>query len=283
MRITRRHFVRGLSGSIFAATSLGLYGHFVEANWIETTRHRLPVRNLPSSLEGRTLVHLSDLHLGHQVSDNYLREVFERVEAHSPDFIVYTGDFTTYGVHVLRKADRIFADLPKAQIGSFGVLGNHDYGPGICDYEHADRLCEVIEQNGVRILRNEKVDLAGLTFIGLDDLWARRFNPEKAFQGLDTGAATIALSHNPDTVDLPGWDGFTGWVLAGHTHGGQCKAPFLPPPRLPTFNRRYVAGRYEVKENLRMFISRGVGHLLPIRVNVRPEMTIFELHSEDIG
>ncbi len=34
---------------------------------------------------------------------------------------------------------------------------------------------------------------------------------------------------------------------------------------------------------MHMFISRGVGHLLQVRVNVRPEMTIFELTSENIG
>jgi uncharacterized protein len=282
MNKTRRYFVRGLGGSVLAAASVGLYGRFIESNWIETTRHRLPVRHLPPTLEGKTLVHLSDLHLGHQVSDNYLREVFERVEAYSPDFIVYTGDFTTYGDGILEKAKSLFAGLPKAKIGSFGVLGNHDYGPGIRDYEHADRLSDIIEQNGVHVLRNTRVHVAGLTFIGLDDLWAQRFHPEKAFDGLDSGSAAIAMSHNPDTVDLPGWEGFQGWVLAGHTHGGQCKVPFLPPPRLPTFNRRYVAGTYDINRNLRMFISRGVGHLLPIRFNVRPEMTLFQLSAKEI-
>ena len=37
----------------------------------------------------------------------------------------------------------------------------------------------------------------------------------------------------PDTVDLPGWTGFRSWILSGHTHGGQCKSSFLPPPIVP--------------------------------------------------
>ncbi len=203
MRITRRHFFRGMGGSVFAVTSLGLYGRFVESHWLETTRHRLPVRNLPPSLEGRTLVHLSDLHLGHQVSDNYLKDVFQKVDDICPDFIVYTGDFTRTVTMCFHRQHTFSKHLPKSQMGSFGVLGNHDYGPGICDYQHADRLCEIIGRNGVRVLRNENVDVQGLKIVGLDDLWAQRFNPEKAFEGLDPSSPTIALSHNPDTVDLP--------------------------------------------------------------------------------
>jgi uncharacterized protein len=78
-------------------------------------------------------------------------------------------------------------------------------------------------------------------------------------------------------VDLPGWSGYEGWILSGHTHGGQCKPPFLPPPLLPVRNRRYTAGEFELAGGRRLYISRGVGHLLQVRFNVRPEVTIFEM------
>jgi hypothetical protein len=89
----------------------------------------------------------------------------------------------------------------------------------------------------------------------------------------------VVLSHNPDTVDLPVWDSYEGWILSGHTHGGQCKPPFLRPPLLPCSNRRYTAGEFDLSAGRRMYISRGVGHLLHVRFNGRPEVTIFELRS----
>ena len=73
------------------------------------------------------------------------------------------------------------------------------------------------------------------------------------------------------------WEGYEGWILSGHTHGGQCKAPFLPPPLLPVRNRRYTAGEFALDGNRQLYISRGVGHLLQVRFNVRPEVTAFEL------
>jgi predicted MPP superfamily phosphohydrolase len=66
-------------------------------------------------------------------------------------------------------------------------------------------------------------------------------------------------------------------VLSGHTHGGQCKPPFLPPPLLPVQNRRYTCGEFEIGNERRLYISRGLGHLLQVRINVRPEITLFDL------
>lgn len=137
-------------GAVFAAT--GLYGHYVEPHWIETVCHPLRLRNLPPILEGRIIVHLSDLHLGCQVEDGYLRSTFEMVKSLEPDIIVYSCDFTTYHPEVLGQARREFKYLPLAKFASLAVLGNHDYGDAISDFDHANRLVNVIEQNGVRVL-----------------------------------------------------------------------------------------------------------------------------------
>jgi predicted MPP superfamily phosphohydrolase len=45
-------------------------------------------------------------------------------------------------------------------------------------------------------------------------------------------------------------------------------------------NRRYTAGEFSLSGNRRMYISRGVGHLLRVRFNARPEIPIFRLQRE---
>jgi predicted MPP superfamily phosphohydrolase len=191
--------------------------------------------------------------------------------------VVYSGDFTSYHQDVFSHAARMFPHLPRGRVGTVASLGNHDYGPGWAHPEVADRLAEIAGQAGVRVLRNEIADLDGLQILGLDDLWAGRFRPEKVFTDLDRERAALVLSHNPDTADLPVWGNYAGWILAGHTHGGQCKPPFLPPPLLPVRNRRYTAGEFELSGNRRLYINRGLGHLIRARFNVRPEITVFEL------
>ena len=85
--------------------------------------------------------------------------------------------------------------------------------------------------------------------------------------------------HNPDGVDLLGWQNYHSWILSGHTHGGQCKPPFLPPPLLPVINRRYTSGEFDLSGSRRLYISRGIGHIMKVRFNMRPEVTLFELTS----
>src|SRR5262249_36009677 len=141
------------------------------------------------------------------------------------------------------------------------------------------RVEEILSDCGLRMLRNECVHMEGLEIVGLDDLWADRCDGRAAFAGSNAQGARLALSHNPDAADLDHWPDFQGWILSGHTHGGQCKPPFLPPPLLPVANRRYTSGEFDLYDGRKMYINRGLGHLTPVRFNCRPEITIFRLRS----
>jgi len=136
---------------------------------------------------------------------------------------------------------------------------------------------QILRDAGITVLRNQVGEVAELQIAGMDDLWAGRFDPRETLRTLDARRPALALSHNPDTVDLDGWQGFRSWVLSGHTHGGQCKAPFLPPPLIPVKNPRYTSGEFALDRERMLYISRGVGHVLQVRFNVRPEVTLFEL------
>jgi uncharacterized protein len=215
-----------------------------EPHWLELVERRLPIANLPDGLVGARLVQLSDLHIGQRVSESYLLHTFERVKDLAPEIVIYTGDFTCYSEDVFARVQRLFPHLPLGSHGTVGILGNHDYGPGWARPQVAHRIAELAGEAGVRVLRNEVVEIDGLQIVGLDDLWARRFEPGHAWPFLNPKRASVVLSHNPDTADEPVWGAYAGWILAGHTHGGQCKPPFLPPPILPVQNRRYTSGEF---------------------------------------
>ena len=275
--ITRRRLLTVAAASAATAAGVGLYTWRWEPHWLQVVGRRLAIANLPDHLRGKTLAHLSDIHIGPRVDDDYLIDVFDRVNSLRPDIVVYTGDLTSYHPDITTQARRVFDYLARGSRGSFGILGNHDYGERWKDVELADELASLASEAGVRILRNEVADVDGLKIVGFDELWANRFEPKKALASLDSHSASIVLTHNPDTADLDGWGDYSGWILAGHTHGGQCKPPFLPPPLLPVKNRRYTSGEFSLSRGRRMYISRGVGHLLRVRFNVRPEVTLFEL------
>ncbi|KAF0206753.1 MAG: metallophosphoesterase [Actinobacteria bacterium] len=278
--LTRRQFIIGSTALIAGAAGTGGYAWFIEPHWLEVVGVPMLVRNLPGELEGATLAHLTDIHVGENVSDAYVLDTFATVAAANPDIVVVTGDLTAYHPDVIEQAKRIYSELPHGRLATLAVLGNHDYGVGWSDVDHAAKLTAALDSLGIRVLSNEVVSVAGLQVAGMDDLWARRFDAQATLAGLDPAAAMLALSHNPDSADLEGWDGFEGWILSGHTHGGQVRPPFMAPPRLPVQNRRYTSGEFELSGNRQMYIGRGVGHLaLQTRFLVRPEVTLFELGS----
>lgn len=270
--ISRRKFLLGLLAAPVAA---GLYTWRAEPTWAQFVRRDLPIRDLPARWVGKTLVQLSDIHVGPQVDDGFLRRAFERVRALNPHLVTYTGDFVSYrGPETQDQFRRMAWHLPRGSAGTVAVLGNHDYGVAWRQLEVAEEIAQILSGVGCEILRNATWEGGGLRIAGIDDLWAGR----TGFASMQTEAVPhVVLCHNPDTCDLEGWGGFSGWILAGHTHGGQCKPPFLPPPLLPVKNRRYTAGAFALAGGRNLYINRGLGHLLRVRFNVRPEVTVFRL------
>jgi predicted MPP superfamily phosphohydrolase len=268
------------------AAGLGGYTWGVEPHWVKIVARELPVAGLPVALAGARLVQISDVHVGPGVDDAYLVETFGRVAALRPDILVVTGDFLTHhharGEAQYDQLRAVLAHLPRGRWATLGVLGNHDYGRGWAEPDVAEKVVREAERAGVRVLRNAVAGVQGLDVVGIDDLWAHRAAPLEALRHR-TSEAAVALCHNPDALDALPWGSYRGWVLAGHTHGGQCKPPFLPPPLLPVHNERYSAGEVALDDGRRLYVNRGLGHLLQVRFNVRPEITVFTLRPEAVG
>lgn len=276
--LTRRQLLLRAAGAT-VGTGLAALGYAVgwEPEWLEVVTRDLPIRGLPAALEGKTLVQLSDLHMGPRVDDSYIAKTFATVAALQPDIVVMTGDWISYRRSTqLQAFNRLIPSFPRGRLATLGILGNHDYGTNWRMPAVADAITAGAEAHGVRMLRNEAATVEGLTIIGIEDLWGPFFTPPPALLAASE-APRLALCHNPDAADQPIWNGYQGWILAGHTHGGQCKPPFLPPPILPVENPRYTAGAIAVRGERTLYINRGVGYLIRARFNVRPEVTEFRL------
>lgn len=277
--LTRRGFFRAGLAAALAGAGAYCWARWIEPFWVEFTERPLPIAGLPAALAGQTLVQLSDLHIGPDVEDSYLRAAFQQVEQRAPDWVVVTGDFMTCrDGEQLDHAARVLDDLPRGRLGTLAILGNHDYTRTWRNRLVADQLTDTLERRGVRVLRNQKVTIAGLTFVGLDELWSPWFSTsDQFFASLPPEQPALVLSHNPDSADRPIWANYRGWILCGHTHGGQCKPPWMNPPFLPVSNRRYIAGEVDLGDGRRLYINRGLGHLRHVRFNARPEITLFTL------
>lgn len=278
----RRKFIkRTFSGTVGIGLLTGIYTWQVEPFWLEFVHKKMAIANLPDNLVGKTLMQISDIHIGNRFDYNYIIDSFKEAQAFRPDFVVYTGDYVSYeNEQQLSQLNKVLQHVVRGEIATLGILGNHDYGKNWAQQEVADNITDELSRAGVHMMNNAQVDAGGLNIIGLDDYWGLNFAPEDVMKDVNPNKANIVLCHNPDVCDLDVWNGYRGWILSGHTHGGQCKPPFLPAPMLPVKNKLYSQGEIDLNDGRKLYINRAVGHLWQVRFNVRPEITIFTLEQE---
>lgn len=279
--LTRRKFLKGVfAGTVLAGAGTFMYAWRIEPHWVTTVVRDLPIVGLPNELEGCTLVQVSDLHVGPVVDQDYLAETLEQVSAIEADLIAITGDFMTCeGNEQVEPVLAVLEHLQAPPLGILAIMGNHDYGYNWSRNEVADELAGELGRMGITVLRNDTVDIEGLQIVGLDDYWSPKYALSETMSGIDQSVPTLVLCHNPDAADTDGWAGYRGWILSGHTHGGQVDPPLMSPPILPVQNPRYSAGEFDLGDGRRMYINRGLGYSRRVRFNSRPEITVFRLTS----
>ena len=274
----RRTFLRTAGAIVGAGLSTGLYAWQIEPYWLEFIRHDLPIANLPDALVGNTLLQLSDLHVGNRFDYQFLIDSMERARALDPDIVVYTGDYVSWeDEQQLTQLKEVMQKAVLGKLGTYAILGNHDYGHHWREASVADSITTVLEESKVTVLRNASARVAGLTVLGIDEWLGTNFNPAAALSHYRPEGANLVLCHNPDVCDLPVWENYRGWILAGHTHGGQCKLPLLAPPIKSTRNPVYTEGKFDLGNGRLLYINRALGCSYPVRFNVRPEITVFTL------
>jgi len=263
------------------ATAAGVAGwSLFESQWVEFREVEAVLPQLPPELDGLTIVHLSDFHLG-TISFNArtLGRAVRWASEQASDIVAITGD--------LLSRPRGEAQLEKAmaalepRLGVFAVLGNHDVEVTRDPFSQPTDA-SVVESAGALLLENTAVlrELHGKTvqIVGGDQsfgpYWSRLADLAEPEADL-----RILLFHFPDVVSyLP--PGAFDLVLAGHLHGGQI---CVPTPRgkvrLEHLKAEHWEGLHETPAGL-LHVSRGLGtSFVPFRFLARPEATRLVLRS----
>lgn len=276
--MNRSNFIKKVAGISVLGLLPAIYSWQIEPFCLEFVNIKMLIPNLPKQLEGKVLIQISDIHVGNRFDWQYLIDNFKEAQKLKPDYVVYTGDFVSYeNEKQISQLKTVMQHAVKGEIATLAILGNHDYGKNWSENKVADEIVEILNNSDIEVLRNEQKEYGGLNFIGFDDYWGPNFNAHQAMSFYDKTKPTIALCHNPDVCDLDVWKDYKGWILAGHTHGGQCKPPFLNPPLLPVKNKKYSSGKIKLDKKRTLYINRALGHLWQVRFNVRPEITLFEM------
>jgi uncharacterized protein len=228
------------------------------------------LRDLPDSLDGFTLVLLSDIHLRPYTQPETVRRAVALANQLKPDLVVITGDHVWTELEAVYELTPILASL-NARHGVYAAMGNHEH------WTDPQVIATAFRQAGLPMLVNQGVPiqtgLGSLYLAGLDDGWSGKPDLDQALADRPAGAPVVLLFHEPDLVDEIAQDGRVALQLSGHTHGGQVRIAGKTPPIHPYLGENYVTGLFRVQDTW-LYVNRGIGTIsVPVRINCPPEVT----------
>jgi predicted MPP superfamily phosphohydrolase len=277
---------------ILAAVAVSAYGFWKARNPVVTSVE-VKIEGLPEQWRNKTIVQLSDVHLGAFQGTGFLSGIVERVNSLNPELILITGDLF----------DGMGGDLPafipllnelEAKSGVFFVTGNHE------GYLGLKEPLEVLEKTKIEVLDNEVADIQGLQIVGIP--FPERGSDDKAVvlltadSSYDSDKPAILMYHTPTNIagsqsDRASRQAGIYWSLdtnitlakeagidlqlSGHTHHGQ----FFPFGYLT--GRIYAGRDYGLHKDgtFQLYVSSGAGTWgPPFRTGCVSEIVAIELH-----
>lgn len=175
------------------------------------------IKNLPAEWQGKIVVQLSDVHLGHIYRADYLEKLVRQINAIRPEAVFITGDLFDGMDGELDSLVRPLNEI-QAEKGIYFITGNHETYLGV------DKAFEALKDTKIKILKNEVVDIGGLKIIGINYPQQGEANNEidilKTLKDKFFGQPNILLFHSPVNIEQVKEAG-VNLQLAGHAHKGQ--------------------------------------------------------------
>lgn len=262
-----------------------LYARYIGTSGLLIKEHKIYNSNIPDSFHGTKIVHVSDIHYGRTIQKKELNKLVTSINELKPDIVIFTGDLIDKDINLGKKDYKIIIEALKsidASIDKYAITGNHDYQFD----EYASILLESNFKNlddNYDIVYNksyEPIMIAGLkTYLSskksMDD---RMININSYISNnKDTGPKfRILIMHEPDLIDDVQIDNFN-LVLAGHSHNGQVKLPFIGATILPVKAKKYYDEYYKIN-NTDLYISSGIGtSTINFRFLNKPSINLYRL------
>jgi hypothetical protein len=277
--LTKVGAVIAVSGGLLSLSGLH-YVARIEPDWVEITRLALQLPRLQPEFNGYQLVQISDIHMNSWMNRSRLASIVETVNRLNPDLIAITGDFVSHNPN--NHFEDMTSELQRlsAPDGILAVLGNHDHWSDPTVIRQALKQAKVLElRNQACTIHRQK---ARLHFGGVDSTYNGHDRLELVLEQIGAQGAAILLAHEPDYADVSAASGRFDLQISGHSHGGQVVLPWIGPPILPPHGRKYPRGLYRIGKMLQ-YTNRGLGMAnLRVRLNCRPEITVFTLNSPHV-
>lgn len=272
---------------ILVVSSLLLYSRYIGTSGIFINEYKIVNKNLSNDFYGFKIVHITDVHYGRTINKKELNDLVEKINLVKPDIVVLTGDLidkssdmTDKDIKIISKA---FSKID-ATIGKYAIKGNHDY-----KYKKWDILIEnsgFVNLNDTYELiygnENDYILLSGMS----TNIYGKKNIDDKIkiYEDFINNSEvkpnySILLMHEPDFIDSFNYNNYN-LVLAGHSHNGQVRLPFIGAIVKPNYGRKYYDNYYKLN-NTDLYVSSGLGvSEVNFRLFNRPTFNLYRLTNK---
>lgn len=260
------------------------YTTYISTGSLIIKEERIVSSKLPSNFNGLKIVHFSDLHYGTTVFSEDVKKIVKEINARNPDLVVFTGDLINQDYNLTNEEQEKLTELLRkidAKLGKYAVMGEDD----------GSSFTTILNQSNFNILNNSyeliyKNENTPILLIGLASSLKGEIDINKSYNYFseanhNSDIYTITLLHEPDSVDDILNRYSTDLFLAGHSHNGTIRVPFLGAVKKVDGAQVYDQAFYEIN-NSNLYISSGLGTEEPgFRLFCKPSINFFRLSREE--
>ena len=272
---------------ILIIAAILLYSRFIATKGLVTKEYKITSSSIQDNFHGFKIVHISDVHYGRTTDKKDLNNMVKEVNLLKPDIVVLTGDLIDRDTKL---DDALKGEISEAlssinaNVGKYAISGNHD--------SNFSEWKSIINDSGFKNLNDtyELIYNDGYTPILLAGLSSNlnnqvditeRYNKILEYSNNENikELYKILLIHEPDYINNIDYSNFN-LILAGHSHNGQVRVPFIGGIILPNGAKKYYKEHYKIN-NTDLYISSGIGTSgISFRLFNKPSINFYRLTNK---